>query len=487
MPVLQWGMLCVLSLLLSIGFLALHLPAALLLGPMIAGIIFSMRGVTLQLPRSAFLAAQAILGCMIAQNLTGSILTTLAVNWPIVLAILLVTLLSSAIVGWLLVRYSSLPGNTGAWGSSPGGAAAMVAMAQDYGADIRLVAFMQYLRVLFVAGAAVLVTRMMLGDNAEAVNQQIVWFPPVSINLLLTIMLAVVAGTAGCLLRLPSGTMLIPMVPYGVSRTDCRIDYDELRKTAHECKPKLIVAGASAYPRTIDFARFREIADEVGAILMVDMAHIAGLVAAGLHPNPVPYADVVTSTTHKTLRGPRGGLILCKEKWAKQIDKAVFPGMQGGPLMHIIAAKAVSFKEALSDEFKAYQKQVVANAQALAESLTENGVKLVSGGTDNHLMLVDLTDDGISGKQLEKLLDEVHITANKNGIPFDTASPFITSGLRLGTPSVTTRGMKEPEMKIIGEVIADVIKRREEALADSTKKVLALTERFPLYKNDIIE
>ncbi|EKP7011879.1 AbrB family transcriptional regulator [Escherichia coli] len=224
MPVLQWGMLCVLSLLLSIGFLAVHLPAALLLGPMIAGIIFSMRGITLQLPRSAFLAAQAILGCMIAQNLTGSILTTLAANWPIVLAILLVTLLSSAIVGWLLVRYSSLPGNTGAWGSSPGGAAAMVAMAQDYGAaamvamaqdygaDIRLVAFMQYLRVLFVAGAAVLVTRMMLGDNAEAVNQQIVWFPPVSINLLLTILLAVVAGTAGCMLRLPSGTMLIPML-----------------------------------------------------------------------------------------------------------------------------------------------------------------------------------------------------------------------------------------------------------------------------------
>lgn len=200
MPVLQWGMLCVLSLLLSIGFLAVHLPAALLLGPMIAGIIFSMRGITLQLPRSAFLAAQAILGCMIAQNLTGSILTTLAANWPIVLAILLVTLLSSAIVGWLLVRYSSLPGNTGAWGSSPGGA------------DIRLVAFMQYLRVLFVAGAAVLVTRMMLGDNAEAVNQQIVWFPPVSINLLLTILLAVVAGTAGCMLRLPSGTMLIPML-----------------------------------------------------------------------------------------------------------------------------------------------------------------------------------------------------------------------------------------------------------------------------------
>lgn len=277
------------------------------------------------------------------------------------------------------------------------------------------------------------------------------------------------------------------IVPYGVREDDCRIDYDELRKIAHECKPKLIVAGASAYPRIIDFAKFREIADEVGAILMVDMAHIAGLVAAGLHPNPVPYADVVTSTTHKTLRGPRGGLILCKEKWAKQIDKAVFPGMQGGPLMHIIAAKAVSFKEALSVQFKEYQKQVVANAQALAASLMENGVKLVSGGTDNHLMLVDLTNDGITGKELEKLLDEVHITANKNGIPFDKASPFITSGLRLGTPSVTTRGMKEPEMKIIGQVIADMIHRREDAVAENTKKVLALTEKFPLYKNDIIE
>ena len=277
------------------------------------------------------------------------------------------------------------------------------------------------------------------------------------------------------------------VVPYGVSESDCRIDYDALRKTALECKPKLIVAGASAYPRIIDFAKFREIADEVGAVLMVDMAHIAGLVAAGLHPNPVPYADVVTSTTHKTLRGPRGGLILCKEKWAKQIDKAVFPGMQGGPLMHIIAAKAVSFKEALSDEFKTYQQQVVSNAQALARSLTDSGVKLVSGGTDNHLMLVDLTNDGITGKELEKLLDEVHITANKNGIPFDKASPFITSGLRLGTPSVTTRGMKEPEMKIIGEVIADVIKRREDALDESREKVLALTEKFLLYANDIIE
>ena len=274
---------------------------------------------------------------------------------------------------------------------------------------------------------------------------------------------------------------------YGVDPETETIDYEALARTAEEVRPKLIIAGASAYPRVIDFARFRQVADSVGAYLMVDMAHIGGLVAAGVHPSPVPYADVVTSTTHKTLRGPRGGLILCKEKWAKQIDKAVFPGMQGGPLMHIIAAKAVSFKEALSDEFKTYQQQVVSNAQALARSLTDSGVKLVSGGTDNHLMLVDLTNDGITGKELEKLLDEVHITANKNGIPFDKASPFITSGLRLGTPSVTTRGMKEPEMKIIGEVIADVIKRREDALDESREKVLALTEKFPLYANDIIE
>ena len=276
-------------------------------------------------------------------------------------------------------------------------------------------------------------------------------------------------------------------VPYGLDEETGRLNYDNILALAKEHKPKMIVAGASAYPRAIDFEKLSAIAKEVGAYLMVDMAHIAGLVAAGLHPNPVPYADVVTSTTHKTLRGPSGGLILCKEKWAKQIDKAVFPGMQGGPLMHIIAAKAVSFKEALSDELKTYQQQVVSNAQALARSLTDSGVKLVSGGTDNHLMLVDLTNDGITGKELEKLLDEVHITANKNGIPFDKASPFITSGLRLGTPSVTTRGMKEPEMKIIGEVIADVIKRREDALDESREKVLALTEKFPLYANDIIE
>ena len=276
------------------------------------------------------------------------------------------------------------------------------------------------------------------------------------------------------------------IVSYGVNDNG-EIDYDEVEKLAKEHKPKMIIAGASNYSRIIDFKRLSEIAKSVGAYLMVDMAHIAGLVAAGCHPSPVGYADVVTTTTHKTLRGPRGGIIMCDEEHAAGIDKAVFPGMQGGPLMHIIAAKAVSFKEALSDEFKTYQQQVVSNAQALARSLTDSGVKLVSGGTDNHLMLVDLTNDGITGKELEKLLDEVHITANKNGIPFDKASPFITSGLRLGTPSVTTRGMKEPEMKIIGEVIADVIKRREDALDESREKVLALTEKFPLYANDIIE
>ena len=277
------------------------------------------------------------------------------------------------------------------------------------------------------------------------------------------------------------------IVPYCVSEEDCRIDYEQLRKTALECKPKLIIAGASAYPRFIDFAKFREIADEVGAILMVDMAHIAGLVAAGLHPNPVPYADVVTSTTHKTLRGPRGGLILCKEKWAKKINSAVFPGTQGGPLMHIIAAKAVCFAEALKPEFKAYQQQVVTNAKVLSETLIKNGIKLVSGGTDNHLMLVDLSDEGITGKEVERLLDEVHITVNKNGIPFDKQSPNVTSGIRIGTPSVTTRGMKEDEMVVIGELIADVIKNREESLERSNKKVLELTNRFPLYQNDIIE
>jgi len=277
------------------------------------------------------------------------------------------------------------------------------------------------------------------------------------------------------------------IVPYCVSEKDCRIDYEDLRKTALECQPKLIIAGASAYPRAIDFAKFREIADEVGAILMVDMAHIAGLVAAGLHPNPVPYADVVTTTTHKTLRGPRGGLILCKEKWAKKINSAVFPGTQGGPLMHVIAAKAVCLAEALKPEFKEYQQQVVNNARVLSETLMNHGIKLVSGGTDNHLMLVDLSDEGITGKEVERLLDEVHITVNKNGIPFDKQSPNVTSGIRIGTPSVTTRGMKEPEMVIIGEIIADIIKNKEEALERSDKKVLELTQRFPLYKDDIID
>lgn len=278
------------------------------------------------------------------------------------------------------------------------------------------------------------------------------------------------------------------IVPYGVSEKDCKIDYDEVRRIAHECNPKLILAGASAYPRTIDFKKFREIADEVGAVLMVDMAHIAGLVAAGLHPSPVPYADVVTTTTHKTLRGPRGGMILCNdEQIFKKINSAVFPGTQGGPLMHVIAAKAVCFAEALKPEFKTYQQQVINNAKVLADTLMKNGVKLVSGGTDNHLMLVDLSDEGITGKELEKLLDDVHITANKNGIPFDTQKPTVTSGIRLGTPSVTSRGMKEEEMVIIGELIADIIKNKEEALERSNEKVLKLTERFPLYANDVID
>lgn len=278
------------------------------------------------------------------------------------------------------------------------------------------------------------------------------------------------------------------IVPYGVNEGDCRIDYDEVRRIAHECNPKLILAGASAYPRTIDFKKFREIADEVGAVLMVDMAHIAGLVAAGLHPSPIPYADVVTTTTHKTLRGPRGGMILCNdEQIFKKINSAVFPGTQGGPLMHVIAAKAVCFAEALKPEFKAYQQQVINNARVLADTLMKHGVKLVSGGTDNHLMLVDLSNEGITGKELEKLLDDVHITANKNGIPFDTQKPTITSGIRLGTPSVTSRGMKEEEMVVIGELIADIIKNKEEALERSNEKVLKLTERFPLYANDIID
>lgn len=232
------------------------------------------------------------------------------------------------------------------------------------------------------------------------------------------------------------------IVPYGVSRETELIDYDEMEKIALEARPKLIVSGASAYPRTIDFKRIREICDKVGAYMMADIAHIAGPVAAGLHPSPVPYADFVTTTTHKTLRGPRGGVIMCKEKYAKQIDKAVFPGTQGGPLMHIIAAKAAAFKEALSPAFKDYQRQVILNARTMAARFMKNGIRLVSGGTDNHLMLLNLSDTGVTGKELEALLDKVHITVNKNTIPFETASPFVTSGIRVGTPAITTRGMK---------------------------------------------
>ncbi len=271
------------------------------------------------------------------------------------------------------------------------------------------------------------------------------------------------------------------IVPYGVEDDNGMIDYDKMRAKALECKPKLILAGASAYSRTIDFAKFREVADEVGAYFMVDMAHIAGLVAAGLHPSPVPYADVVTTTTHKTLRGPRGGLILCKEKFAKDIDKAVFPGTQGGPLMHIIAAKAVAFGEALTDEFKAYQMQIVKNAKVLANSLLEEGFNLVSGGTDNHLMLLDLQPFGLTGKEMEHRLDEVHITVNKNAIPNDPQSPFITSGVRVGTPAVTTRGFKEEEMKLIAKWMKDVATDFEGSKERITKEVIELCEKYPIY------
>ncbi len=271
------------------------------------------------------------------------------------------------------------------------------------------------------------------------------------------------------------------IVPYGVSDETQMIDYDEVRRLALECKPKMILAGASAYPRTIDFKRFREIADEVGAYLMVDMAHIAGLVAAGLHPNPCEYADVVTTTTHKTLRGPRGGLILCREQYAKQIDKAIFPGVQGGPLMHIIAAKAVAFGEALTDEFKEYQKRVAANAKTLAKALVDEGFKLVSGGTDNHLMLLDLQNFGVTGKELEHRLDEVHITLNKNAVPNDPQSPFITSGVRIGTPAVTSRGFGEAEMKQIAKFIKAVTCDFEASRDDVTKAVIALCEKYPIY------
>ncbi|MDL2258472.1 serine hydroxymethyltransferase [Eubacteriales bacterium OttesenSCG-928-K08] len=271
------------------------------------------------------------------------------------------------------------------------------------------------------------------------------------------------------------------IVPYGVSDDTEQIDYDALERIAKECKPKMIVAGASAYPRAIDFARMSEIAKEVGAYFMVDMAHIAGLIAAGLHMSPMPYADVVTSTTHKTLRGPRGGLILCKEEHAKAIDKAIFPGTQGGPLMHTIAAKAVCFQEALQPAFKEYQQQILFNAQALARSLQSSGVRLVSGGTDNHLMLADLTPKGRTGKEVEALLDLAHITVNKNTIPFETLSPFVTSGIRIGTPAVTSRGMKEAEMETIGALIARVIDQGEDAVQEVSEQVCALCERFPLY------
>ncbi len=271
------------------------------------------------------------------------------------------------------------------------------------------------------------------------------------------------------------------VVPYGVDPITHRIDYDQVRELALEHKPKLILAGASAYAREIDFAKFREIADEVGAYLMVDMAHIAGLVAAGLHPSPVPYADFVTTTTHKTLRGPRGGLILCKEKYAQMINKAVFPGNQGGPLMHVIAAKAVCFKEALSDEFKAYQTQVKKNAAALASALQERGIEIVSGGTDNHLMLVSLLKQDKTGKEVEKQLDEVGITCNKNTIPNDPKSPFVTSGIRLGSPAVTSRGFKEDDMVEVAELISMIIKDFEGNKEEVAKHVQVLCDKHPLY------
>lgn len=275
------------------------------------------------------------------------------------------------------------------------------------------------------------------------------------------------------------------VISYSVRKDNEEIDYEEIKELALKHKPKVIVAGASAYPRVIDFKKFREIADEVGAYLMVDMAHIAGLIATGLHPSPMEYAHIVTSTTHKTLRGPRGGLILTNdENIAKKVDKIIFPGIQGGPLMHIIAGKAVAFKEALSDEFKTYQEQVIKNAKVLSETLTQNGVRVVSGGTDNHLILVDLNNLNITGKDAEHILGRVHITVNKNGIPYDTRSPFVTSGIRIGTPALTTRGMKENEMKIVGELIVKALKNGEnaEVLTEITKEVQNLCENFPLYK-----
>ncbi|WP_288795315.1 serine hydroxymethyltransferase, partial [uncultured Megamonas sp.] len=275
------------------------------------------------------------------------------------------------------------------------------------------------------------------------------------------------------------------IIPYGVDKETERIDYDELERLAKEHQPKLIVGGASAYSRIIDFERMAQIAKSVGAYFMVDMAHIAGLVAAGLHPSPVPYADVVTTTTHKTLRGPRGGLILCRDaEFGKQFNKAIFPGIQGGPLMHVVAAKAVAFKEALSDEFKVYQQQVLDNAKALADELVKKGFRIVSGGTDNHLMLVDLRSKNITGKEAQFLLDEIGITANRNTIPFEPLSPFVTSGIRLGTPALTTRGLKEEDIREVADIIADVIENREDsAVIEAAKaKVQAICKKFPLYE-----
>lgn len=278
--------------------------------------------------------------------------------------------------------------------------------------------------------------------------------------------------------------LLYKVVPYGLSEDTERIDYDEIRKLALEHKPKMIISGASAYPRIIDFAKIKEICDEVGAVMMVDIAHIAGLVATGLHPSPVPYADFVTTTTHKTLRGPRGGMIMCKEKWAKALDKTIFPGLQGGPLMHVIAAKAVAFKEALEPSFKEYQQQILDNAQALANGLKEKGFRLITGGTDNHLMLVDVRNKKVTGKVAEKALDKAGITANKNTIPNDPESPFVTSGLRLGTPAVTTRGMKTSEMYKIAEFIDRALTAPEDEanLAQIKKEVVELCNKFPFYK-----
>ncbi|WP_288310872.1 serine hydroxymethyltransferase [uncultured Acidaminococcus sp.] len=275
------------------------------------------------------------------------------------------------------------------------------------------------------------------------------------------------------------------IVPYGVDPETERIDYDKLEKIAEECRPKMIIGGASAYPRIIDFERMAAIAHKVGAFLMIDMAHIAGLVAAGLHPSPVPYADVVTTTTHKTLRGPRGGMILCPEKYAKQIDKAVFPGTQGGPLMHIIAAKAVALGEALKPEFKDYQKQIIKNAAALAEELTKQGLRLVSGGTDNHLVLVDTRSKGLTGKDAEHMLDAIGITCNKNTIPNDPASPFVTSGIRLGAPAATTRGFLEEDFREVARIIGLVLSNpgKEDAQKEAAARVAALCEKYPLYPN----